>query len=71
MYVLRKTFGAWSTGTAVRFGLDGIFYIGDEVVPEDMVVKRRDMTRYGPAINSKEKRRREKEVKKALGIDAS
>jgi hypothetical protein len=74
MYVLRKSFGAWSQGTMVDEVLDNevhYFMIGDTEVPIDYVVQRRNMTRYGPAINSKERRRREKEVKKALGIDAS
>ena len=74
MYVLRKSFGPYSAGTMVDEVLDNevhYFMVGSTEVPIDLVVKRRDMTRYGPAINSREKRRREKEVKKALGINAS
>jgi hypothetical protein len=71
MYVLRKSYGPYSAGTMVDkcpapatcFDKDGLF------IPEDLVVKRRNMTRYGPAINSRDRRRREKEVQKALGIN--
>lgn len=72
MYVLRKSFGAYSAGTMVDEVLDNevyYFMVGDTEVPIDLIVQRRNMTRYGPAINSKERRRREKEVKKALGIN--
>ena len=79
MYVLRKSFGAWSEGTRVerseasglvQYAIFGKGTVGT-AVPEDYVVKRRDMTRYGPAINGKERRRRERQVKKALGINVS
>jgi hypothetical protein len=74
MYKLRKTYGPWSTGTMVDEVLDNevyYFMIGDLEIPIEYVVKSRNMTRYGPAINSRERRRREKATKKALGIDVS
>lgn len=80
MYALRKSFGAYSAGTRVeRAEIDGdvsyaIFNkriqnsVVGVAVPADLVVQRRSMTRYVPAINSRERRRREKAAKRALGI---
>jgi hypothetical protein len=69
VYVLRKSFGAYSAGTRVSYDEEtGGCYIFDTDIPAELVVRRRDMTRMVPTINSRERRRRMKAEKRALGI---
>jgi hypothetical protein len=82
MYVLRKSFGPYSAGTHVltELGLDvdtesdklvivDIVHDNSELeVSSNLLVKRRSMTRYAPAINSRQRRRNERAARRALGI---
>jgi hypothetical protein len=65
LYVLRKSFGAWSAGTPL-YVKDGFFEVGGEVVPLDLVTQRRERTTVEPVINSRARRKQNKEARQLV-----